>query len=55
VTRGQRWTLLAAIVASGVVFLDSTIVNLALKRIGEELSSTTGLGVLEAQAYIASG
>lgn len=55
VTRGQRWTLLAAIVASGVVFLDSTIVNLALKRIGQELRSTTGLGVLEAQAYIASG
>jgi MFS family permease len=55
VTRGQRWTLLAAIVASGVVFLDSTIVNLALKRIGEELPSTTGLGVLEAQAYIGSG
>ena len=54
-TRPQRWTLLAAIVASGIVFLDSTIVNLALKRMGEELPSTTGLGVLEAQAYIGSG
>ena len=54
-TRPQRWTLLAAIVASGIVFLDSTVVNLALKRIGEELPSTTGLGVLEAQAYIGSG
>lgn len=54
-TRAQRWTLLAAIVASGIVFLDSTIVNLALKKIGEELPSTTGLGVLEAQAYIGSG
>ncbi|HET7030574.1 MAG TPA: MFS transporter [Candidatus Limnocylindrales bacterium] len=54
-TRAQRWTLLAAIVASGIVFLDSTIVNLALKRIGEELPSLTGLGVLEAQAYIGSG
>jgi EmrB/QacA subfamily drug resistance transporter len=54
-TRAQRWTLLAAIVASGIVFLDSTIVNLALKRIGEELPSTTSLGVLEAQAYIGSG
>jgi EmrB/QacA subfamily drug resistance transporter len=54
-TRAQRWTLLAAIVASGIVFLDSTIVNLALKRMGEELPSTTSLGVLEAQAYIGSG
>ncbi|HUQ79288.1 MAG TPA: MFS transporter [Patescibacteria group bacterium] len=54
-TRAQRWTLVAAIVASGIVFLDSTIVNLALKRIGEELPTTTSLGVLEAQAYIGSG
>ncbi|HET7471727.1 MAG TPA: MFS transporter [Candidatus Limnocylindrales bacterium] len=54
-SRPQRWTLLAAIVASGIVFLDSTIVNLALKRMGEELPSTTGLGTLEAQAYIGSG
>ncbi|MEO5939858.1 MAG: MFS transporter [Candidatus Limnocylindrales bacterium] len=54
-TRAQRWTLLAAIVASGIVFLDSTIVNLALKKIGEELPTTTALGVLEAQAYIGSG
>jgi EmrB/QacA subfamily drug resistance transporter len=54
-TRAQRWTLLAAIVASGIVFLDSSVVNLALKRIGQELPTTTSLGVLEAQAYIASG
>jgi MFS family permease len=54
-TRAQRWTLLAAIVASGIVFLDSTVVNLALKRMGEELPTTTSLGVLEAQAYIGSG
>ena len=54
-TRAQRWTLLAAIVASGIVFLDSTIVNLALKKIGEELPTTTSLGVLEAQAYVGSG
>jgi EmrB/QacA subfamily drug resistance transporter len=54
-SRRQRWTLLAAIVASGIVFLDSTVVNLALKRIGEELPTTTSLGVLEAQAYVASG
>jgi EmrB/QacA subfamily drug resistance transporter len=46
---------LAAIVASGIVFLDSTVVNLALKRIGQELPTTTSLGVLEAQAYVGSG
>ena len=54
-TRAQRWTLLAAIVASGIVFLDSTVVNLALKRIGQELPTTTSLGVLEAQSYVGSG
>jgi EmrB/QacA subfamily drug resistance transporter len=54
-TRAQRWTLLAAIVASGIVFLDSTVVNLALKRIGEELPRLTSLGVLEGQAYVGSG
>jgi len=54
-SRAQRWTLLAAIVASGIVFLDSTVVNLALKRIGQELPTTTSLGVLEAQAYVGSG
>jgi EmrB/QacA subfamily drug resistance transporter len=54
-TRAQRWTLLAAIVASGIVFLDSTVVNLALKRIGEDLPRLTSLGVLEGQAYVGSG
>ena len=54
-TRAQRWTLLAAIVASGIVFLDSTIVNLALKRMGEELPRLTSIGILEGQAYIGSG
>jgi EmrB/QacA subfamily drug resistance transporter len=54
-TRAQRWTLLAAIVASGIVFLDSTVVNLALKRMGEELPRITSIGVLEAEAYIGSG
>ena len=54
-TRAQRWTLLAAIVASGIVFLDSTVVNLALKRIGEELPRITSIGVLEGEAYVGSG
>jgi EmrB/QacA subfamily drug resistance transporter len=54
-TRAQRWTLLAAVVASGIVFLDSTVVNLALKRMGEELPRVTAIGVLEGQAYVGSG
>ena len=50
----KRWTLLAVILGSGVVFLDTSVVNLALPRIGEELSS--GLfGTLEAQSYVANG
>jgi MFS family permease len=52
-TRTQRWTLLAAIIGSGIVFLDGTIVNLALKKIGE--LPTSFLGILEGQAYVVSG
>jgi EmrB/QacA subfamily drug resistance transporter len=52
-TRTQRWTLVAAIIGSGIVFLDGTIVNLALRAIGQ--LPTTFLGVLEGQAYIVSG
>ena len=53
-TRTQRWTLAAAILGSGIVFLDGTIVNIALKRIGQELP-TSFLGVFEGQAYVQSG
>ncbi|MFC0002591.1 MFS transporter [Micromonospora siamensis] len=35
-----RGTLLAAILASGMVFLDSTVVNVALPRLGAELGAT---------------
>ncbi len=49
-----NWILLATIAASGMVFLDGTVVNVAIRRIGEELPSTV-LGTLEAQAYITSG
>jgi EmrB/QacA subfamily drug resistance transporter len=50
----KRWTLVAVILGSGIVFLDTSVVNLALPRIGEELSS--GLfGTLEAQSYVANG
>ncbi|HVR89230.1 MAG TPA: MFS transporter [Candidatus Limnocylindria bacterium] len=52
--RSQRWTLIAAILGSGIVFLDSTVVNVALPKIGRELPS--GLfGVLEGQSYVYNG
>ncbi len=50
----KRWTLLAVILGSGIVFLDTSVVNLALPRIGEELSSEL-FGTLEAQSYVANG
>ena len=53
-TSRQRWTLLATIIGSGAVFLDGTIVNVALPRIGRELP-TTFVGVLEGQTYVVSG
>ncbi len=53
-TPRQRWTLLATIIGSGAVFLDGTVVNVALKTIGQELPATA-VGVLEGQTYIVSG
>ncbi len=50
-TRAEGWTLFAAILASGIVFLDSTVVNVALPRIGRELPSSV-FGVLEGQSYV---
>lgn len=47
----ERWTLIAAILATGIVFIDSTVVNVALPRIGRELPSSI-FGVLEGQAYV---
>ncbi len=49
-----RWILLAVILASGIVFLDSTIVNVALPTIAADLPATA-VGTLEGQAYITSG
>ena len=46
-----RWVLISAILGSGIVFLDSTVVNVALPQIGKELP-VTFMEVLEAQAYI---
>jgi EmrB/QacA subfamily drug resistance transporter len=39
-TAQKRWTLVAVVLGSGIVFLDSTVVNVALPRIGEELQSS---------------
>ncbi|MDQ3871140.1 MAG: MFS transporter [Chloroflexota bacterium] len=50
----SAWTMLAVIVGSGVVFLDGTVVNVALPRIGQELPATL-VGVLEGQTYVNSG
>ena len=53
-TSRQRWTLLATIIGSGIVFLDGTIVNVALPRIGRDLPASL-IGVLEGQTYVVSG
>jgi EmrB/QacA subfamily drug resistance transporter len=47
----KRWILIAAVLGSGIVFLDSTVVNVALPRIGRELPRSF-LGVLEGQSYV---
>jgi EmrB/QacA subfamily drug resistance transporter len=53
-TRRQRWTIICTVIGSGTVFLDSTIVNAALKHIGDDLPGSL-IGVLEGQAYIVGG
>jgi EmrB/QacA subfamily drug resistance transporter len=54
VTTRERWTLIAAVLGSSIVFVDSTVVNVALPRIGRELP-TTIFGVLEGQSYVYNG
>ncbi|MEV6375822.1 MFS transporter [Micromonospora musae] len=39
-TAAGRGTLLATVLASGIVFLDSTVVNVALPRLGSDLHAT---------------
>src|SRR6188508_977160 len=53
-TSRQQWTLIATVIGSGAVFLDGTVVNAALKHIGQELPGSQ-LGILEGQAYIVGG
>lgn len=50
----QRWTMIAAILGSAMVFLDGTIVNVALQAIGAELPGTV-VSTLEGQTYVVSG
>src|ERR1700680_2549643 len=47
----KRWILVAAVLGSGIVFLDSTVVNVARPGIGRDLPRSF-LGVLEGQSYI---
>ena len=49
-----RWTLIAAVLGSSIVFVDSSVVTVALPRIGRELP-TTIFGVLEGQLYVYTG
>ena len=49
-----RATLAAAILGSAIVFLDGTLVILALPRMGAQLDSSV-LGQLEGQTYVTSG
>jgi EmrB/QacA subfamily drug resistance transporter len=50
----KRATLWAAILGSCIVFLDSTVVTVALPRIGRELPAHL-VGVLEGQSYVYNG
>lgn len=52
VRRGH--VLLAVILGSGIVFLDATIVNVALERIGSDLPSSL-VGQLEGLTYVTAG
>jgi EmrB/QacA subfamily drug resistance transporter len=50
----KSWTLFAAILGSSIVFLDSTVVNVALPAMGRDLP-TSLFGVLEGQSYVYAG
>jgi EmrB/QacA subfamily drug resistance transporter len=52
--RRKTGTLLAAVLGSGIVFLDTTVVTVALPEIGRTLPARY-VGVLEGQAYVYAG
>ncbi|HVF12200.1 MAG TPA: MFS transporter [Actinomycetota bacterium] len=47
----QRWVMLSVILGSGIVFLDSTVINVALPQLGTDVPRLF-LGRLEAQSYV---
>src|SRR5512143_2922018 len=53
-TTTQRWTMAAAILGSSMVFLDGTVINLALPKIGATLPASL-VSTLEGQTYAVSG
>src|SRR3954451_7139138 len=53
-TSQKRWILAAVVLGSSIVFLDSTVVNAALPKIGRELPGTV-VGVLEGQSFVYNG
>src|ERR687892_2141869 len=53
-TSWQRWTMVAVILGSAIVFLDTSVVNLALPRIATDLP-LGNLAPLEAQSYVRDG
>jgi EmrB/QacA subfamily drug resistance transporter len=53
-TTNQRWTMVAAILGSSIVFLDGLVVAVALPSIGRDLP-TSYVGVLEGQTYVTAG
>lgn len=53
-SRAQKWILVATVAASATVFLDGTVVNVALPRIGRDLHHSL-VGVLEGQTYVYTG
>ena len=52
-SNSQRWTLVAAVLGSSIVFLDSAVVSVALPAIGRE--PRLFVGVLEGQNYVQYG
>ena len=52
--RASAGPSICTVIGSGAVFLDGTIVNAALKHIGQDLPASI-VGVLEGQAYIVGG
>jgi EmrB/QacA subfamily drug resistance transporter len=50
----ERWTLVAVVLGSGMVFLDGTVVSVALPAMAEDLPIRL-FGVLEAQSYVYTG